>query len=289
MRTGSPPKTAPPSVAPSPMFFPTSASTTPMSDRIESAVASRVLPNVFLGSASDAADLDYLKTSNITHVLNVSTNIPCFHEATTAADAAAEDAAATSSATTHHSSRSTTPDSSSSSSTSSFSCGDDSWRPKYKRLAASDNLSQNLGQYFDEAFCFIDEALRQRGSVLIHCQAGISRSSTILIAFIMHRSSLSMLQAYKFVKSKRSIISPNLNFMGQLLEFEQTLQRQRKAAAAVDGILEGADAVDGGVGGSRRREEEELGEELVAFVKAAAATSSQGEREDDDEERFDSV
>lgn len=59
--------------------------------------------------------------------------------------------------------------------------------------------------------------------MFVHCQAGISRSATVCIAYIMQSRRLSLEDAYKFVKSKRPIISPNLNFMGQLMEYQKTL------------------------------------------------------------------
>ncbi|KAJ8391536.1 hypothetical protein AAFF_G00088580 [Aldrovandia affinis] len=93
----------------------------------------------------------------------------------------------------------------------------------YKRLPATDSNKQNLRQYFEEAFEFIEEAHQAGQGLLIHCQAGVSRSATIVIAYLMKHTWMTMTDAYKFVKARRPIISPNLNFMGQLLEFEEDL------------------------------------------------------------------
>jgi hypothetical protein len=59
--------------------------------------------------------------------------------------------------------------------------------------------------------------------ILIHCMAGVSRSVTLTIAYLMKYFGLSMQAAYQLVKDKRPAISPNLNFMGQLVAFEQEL------------------------------------------------------------------
>ena len=75
-----------------------------------------------------------------------------------------------------------------------------------------------------------DKVYGDGGHVLIHCQAGVSRSSTLAIAYIMARSDLAMLDAFRFVKSRRSIVAPNFNFMGQLLEFETALKHSRAGA-----------------------------------------------------------
>ena len=61
------------------------------------------------------------------------------------------------------------------------------------------------------------------GRVLVHCHAGVSRSATVCMAYIMKTLNQDLRSAYDFVKSKRSCVSPNLHFMGQLLEFEKRL------------------------------------------------------------------
>ncbi|XP_058016588.1 dual specificity protein phosphatase 10-like isoform X1 [Ahaetulla prasina] len=99
----------------------------------------------------------------------------------------------------------------------------DSGRLHYKRLPATDNNRQDLRQYFEEAFEFIEEAHQSGKGVLVHCQAGVSRSATIVIAYLMKHTLMTMGDAYKYVKGRRPVISPNLNFMGQLLQFETDL------------------------------------------------------------------
>ncbi len=69
-----------------------------------------------------------------------------------------------------------------------------------------------------------DAVKAKNGCVFVHCHAGISRSATICIAYIMKTMQLDLSKAYEFVKQKRPCISPNLHFMGQLLEFQKQLQ-----------------------------------------------------------------
>ncbi|KAM6306705.1 dual specificity protein phosphatase 6-like isoform 2-T2 [Podargus strigoides] len=74
-----------------------------------------------------------------------------------------------------------------------------------------------------KAFYLEDEARGKNCGVLVHCLAGISRSVTVTVAYLMQKLNLSMNDAYDIVKMKKSNISPNFNFMGQLLDFERTL------------------------------------------------------------------
>ncbi|XP_062274408.1 dual specificity protein phosphatase 2 [Scomber scombrus] len=91
---------------------------------------------------------------------------------------------------------------------------------QYLRINVEDNLAADIRACFATAIAFIDSVKQSGGRVLVHCQAGISRSATICLAYLMHTQRVRLEEAFDFVKQRRQVISPNLAFMGQLLQFE---------------------------------------------------------------------
>ncbi|XP_052810225.1 uncharacterized protein LOC128238388 [Mya arenaria] len=98
----------------------------------------------------------------------------------------------------------------------------------FLRIPVNDNYSAKLNPHFEQAFQFLDKVREANGCCLVHCLAGISRSPTLAIAYIMKHLNMSSDDAYRYVKDKRPTISPNFNFLGQLYEFEKHLKRERE-------------------------------------------------------------
>ncbi|XP_064466789.1 dual specificity protein phosphatase 22-B-like [Ornithodoros turicata] len=100
---------------------------------------------------------------------------------------------------------------------------------EYLCIQASDTPGQNLTQFFSQSNDFIHSARFNGGNVLIHCLAGVSRSVTIAVAYVMSVTSLSWREALKAVRGARSIANPNFGFQKQLHEFEcKKLYEERK-------------------------------------------------------------
>jgi dual specificity MAP kinase phosphatase len=97
----------------------------------------------------------------------------------------------------------------------------------FLRIPVNDSYTEKLLPYFEEAFEFLDKVREGNGSVLVHCLAGISRSPTLAIAYIMRHLHMTSEEAYRYIKEKRPSISPNFNFLGQLLEYEKLLKARR--------------------------------------------------------------
>lgn len=90
----------------------------------------------------------------------------------------------------------------------------------YLCIMASDTPDQNLSQYFPVCNDFIHAARLREGNVLIHCLAGMSRSVTVAVAYIMSVTHLSWRESLKVVRSGRSVANPNHGFQVQLQDFE---------------------------------------------------------------------
>lgn len=99
----------------------------------------------------------------------------------------------------------------------------------YKVVDVQDCPDAAVSQYFDECAEFIDNAIRQGGRVLVHCFAGVSRSATVVIAYLQSHKGLSLQEAMTAVKSKRRSANPNIGFISQLAAYEQTLKNRRNS------------------------------------------------------------
>jgi protein-tyrosine phosphatase len=64
-----------------------------------------------------------------------------------------------------------------------------------------------------------------QNKVLVHCMAGISRSTTIVCAYLMRYMDMSLRDAYLLCKKNRPICFPNLGFWNQLIAYENQLKK----------------------------------------------------------------
>eukprot|EP00744_Colponema_vietnamica_P009036 GILI01012867.1.p1 GENE.GILI01012867.1~~GILI01012867.1.p1 ORF type:complete len:203 (+),score=28.47 GILI01012867.1:216-824(+) len=93
----------------------------------------------------------------------------------------------------------------------------------YLRIPVLDSPTEPIEQYFDQANEFIASAIDNGKRIYVHCEAGVSRSATIVIQYLMTRLGYTLEDAYYLVKEKRSCIAPNWGFFKKLCELEEQL------------------------------------------------------------------
>ncbi|XP_026164916.1 dual specificity protein phosphatase 19-like [Mastacembelus armatus] len=90
----------------------------------------------------------------------------------------------------------------------------------YKTLQILDLPETDITSCLGECCSFIDQAREQEGVVLVHCNAGVSRSCSIVIGYLMLREGLSFDDAYNQVKLARPSVRPNPGFYQQLQNYK---------------------------------------------------------------------
>lgn len=128
---------------------------------------------LYLGCMDRAKDFGNI--SGITHVINLTDDIPNYHE-----------------------------------------------HVKYLNIFVNDHPNENISVYFESVCEYIhkERHLNPNLKILVHCHAGISRSPTIVIAYLMRAENMTFTDAYNYVAKRRAFIRPNNGFVKQLKMFE---------------------------------------------------------------------
>ena len=165
---------------------------------------------LYLGDLTHAQDINILKNLKITHIVNCTKFENYFEKINENNDI-----------------KENIKDSNSSNS----STRNSSQSIKYYKIELDDDPKDAhvMKQHFNKVIEFIDNALSLKSNrVLVHCHAGISRSSTVVIAYLMKTKQMTFNDAEKFVHSKRPQIRPNMAFKQKLKEFEQQLLKNNQ-------------------------------------------------------------
>ncbi|CAO3631707.1 unnamed protein product [Mucor hiemalis] len=173
----------------------------------------QIMPNLYLGSEKNANDLNQLKNLSITAILNVAAEVnnPYIDELITPSPSLSQASSVSSGA-------SSIQTVTSSESTSLFA---------YQKLPWEHN-QDNLVVELKKAIDIIDRARSANQTILVHCQCGVARSATVIIAYVIKTLKLPMQEAYTHVKQLSPAISPNLGLLFQLREFEQSCLQQQQ-------------------------------------------------------------
>ncbi|XP_060782104.1 dual specificity protein phosphatase family protein [Neoarius graeffei] len=157
------------------------------SSKLELTTVDEVWPNLYIGNVAFAQNRSALKKMGITHILNAA-----------------------------HARQG--------------SIGEESYYGSdfvYYGIPAEDSSKFDISVHFRPASDFIHKAFKKKnGKVLVHCIMGVSRSSTLVLSYLMLRQRLSLRAAIQQVIQRRPIY-PNRNFLGLLLELDKQLQRKR--------------------------------------------------------------
>jgi protein-tyrosine phosphatase len=167
-----------------------------------------IMPFLYLGSEKNTLDFDKLKELNIGAILNVAAEVnnPFTKEEIIPSPSLSKASSVSSGTSSIKTIQSTKSDNS---------------NMEYRKLPWEHN-QDNLVVELKKAIDIIDRARSSNQTILVHCQCGVARSATVIIAYVMKTLNLPMQEAYNHVKQLAPAISPNLGLLFQLREFEQS-------------------------------------------------------------------
>lgn len=150
--------------------------------------AHEIIPNIWLGNKEAANDHAFLKKNNIEVVFNCTKDLPHYHESNK--------------------------------------------KIKYIRLAVNDSLMNKDYMIMTDALIvlvpILENYVKNKKPVLIHCFAGMQRSACLLCAYLIKTMKMKLHEAIFFIQLKRNIaFTPQVNFIDSLLIYQNYLYKNK--------------------------------------------------------------
>ncbi|XP_055702255.1 dual specificity protein phosphatase 18 [Phlebotomus papatasi] len=93
--------------------------------------------------------------------------------------------------------------------------------PAYMRVSVLDKGENDIRTHFDEVTSRIETERLKKGVTLVHCVAGVSRSTSFCLAYLIRYFGMTLRDSFLYLKATRPQIRPNVGFFRQLIAYEE--------------------------------------------------------------------
>ncbi|PHT49130.1 Protein-tyrosine-phosphatase MKP1 [Capsicum baccatum] len=94
----------------------------------------------------------------------------------------------------------------------------------YQTLWLYDSPSEDITSILYDVFDYFEDVREQQGRAFVHCYQGVSRSTSLVISYLMWREGQSFDDAFGYVTAARDITDPNIGFSCQLLQYQKRVR-----------------------------------------------------------------
>lgn len=94
------------------------------------------------------------------------------------------------------------------------------FKDKTLRVPVTDGRGEDIYPFLDHTADAIHELIIHGECVVIHCQAGVSRSTVLVLAYLIKYEMRSLRNAYNLILNRRHVVRPNTTFLHALVKYE---------------------------------------------------------------------
>ena len=98
----------------------------------------------------------------------------------------------------------------------------------FKFMQMQDHYDYPIHMHFDTSYEFIEKSRSEGKNVLVQCHAGVSRSATIVCAYLTKKHKIKAEEALRLVREKRPRAKPNQGFWVKLQEYSKQIIGEEK-------------------------------------------------------------